>query len=209
MTTFIKKTNEEDEQVKYLAIGEERIKDMYLHDTYNDYGQLVGYTDAGDWSVLNHSCDLYQDCLKAIKEQFLNGLDTDYIEINDDFSIYWFGWDLDGNNISLSEEKKTEIQNWIKEYEEKNSKYGECRGFNYHDGNNWESVIVYNEYGENTNYEEVTDEELIAELNEAIDKSSLHKEGAGHREYRYSEWSVISYSWAHHFEEFEISKIEI
>jgi hypothetical protein len=204
--TFLTKTF--GEGTKYFSIPENQLEDMYIHNTYNDYGQLVGHTDAGDWSVLNHSCDLYTECINAIKEKFLNGLDTDDLEINDDFSVYWFGWDLDGLNVSLSEEKKAEIQNWIKEYEEKNSKYGECRGFNYWDGHNWRTVVVSNEFDDFRNYEVVDDEDLIKELNEAVEESEFYKEGPGYREYRYGKWSVISSNWQEHFEEFIISEIE-
>jgi len=203
---FLTKANEIDEVVKY-SIHESRIVDMYIHDTYNDSGQLVGHTDAGDWSVLNHGCDLYDDCLKAIKEQFLNGLETDYIEIQDDFSIYWSGWDSDGNNVALSEDKKAEIRKWVKDYEEKNSYYGECRGFNYWDGRNSRTVVVSNEFDDFKSHELIDDKDLIKELNEAVSESEFYKEGPGYREYRYGKWSLICSQWEGHFEEFEISEI--
>lgn len=205
---FLTKANEIDEVVKYYSIPENQLKDMYIHDTYGEYGQLVGYTDAGDYSVFNHSCDLYTECINAVKEKFLSGLDTYDLEINEDFSIYWFGWDLEGLNISLSEEKKLNIQNWIKKYEEENSHYGECIGFNYHDGHNWRTVVVSNEFDDFRNYEVVDDEDLIKELNEAVEESEFYKEGPGYSEYRYGKWSVISSQWQEHFEEFIISEIE-
>ncbi len=204
---FLVEANKEDEVTKYLSIPTSMIKDMYIHDTYGEYGQIIGYSDSGDYSVFNHSCDLYQECINAVNEKFLSDFETEDIEINDDFSIYWSGYDKEGNYVELSDDLKEKIQKFIEEYEEANCHYDECQGFNFWNGHNWDSVIVQREFDDFKSHELIDDKFLIKELNEAIDKSKFYKDGTGYREYRYGKWSLVISQWQGHFEDFEISEI--
>jgi len=205
---FLTKANEIDEIKRYYSINEETIEDeLLIHDTYDSYGQKISSCDAEDYSVMNNQCDLYNECINEIKERFLNNLDADDIDINDDLSFSWSGWDLEGNNINLSDELKNDIEDFIKDFEEKNNNYSSCKGFNFWNGSNWQTVVLEREYDDFKNYEIVDDSELIEELNQAIEESEFYQNGSGYREYRSKKYSIIDSQWADRFEEFEITEL--
>lgn len=188
--TFLKNRFNEQDSLIY-AIGENRIETLKTHETYDSYGQQVGHYNAGDYSVLNSACDLKRQCEIAVAENFY--LDLDEIELYD-LEIDYSGEEM------INEE---EINKFIEEYEAENAIYYEVEGFNFWNGHNWQTVVTSDEFSE-PGYDVISDEELIDNLNKAIEVSELVAEKTGKRIYQGNGYFVISNSYSDSFASYEL-----
>ena len=81
--------------------------------------------------------------------------------------------------------------------------YSTSKGFNFWNGNNWNTVTVISEVGEPT-HELLDDNDLENELNQAIENSTFVKEGFGRRIYETEKYWIVDNNFQGHFEAYEI-----
>lgn len=109
------------------------IKNIDLCDCYNDYGQLIGHYDAGDYSLENSECSMRQEMIKDGRSVF--GESFENIELDSDLTI------SNAEELGLSD-RESEINAFIKSYEEENSYYNTVKAIQYWDGSNNRSLII-------------------------------------------------------------------
>lgn len=187
----------EEGPTTYYAIPEDKIVEMNLSDTYDNYGQIVGHDGAGDYHMENYQSDAAKDCIKAICEKFQIQFDNIHIVYNSgEFEIE----PGDGEEYGFSE---TEVNQFIKSWRGQNESLTTCKGFNFWDGHNWQSVIV--ESGDfDIDYKVVNDEKITTELNEAIKESKFFGEGFGEKRYRTDDYVVIDNYCQGHWESYMV-----
>lgn len=191
MRTFIRKNSDLafGELNPWLVVNQE-VETLKVSDTYGNYGQKVDACDAGDSIELLSS--------KAV--EIANRVALEYDEDAESFEIGDFISACDNNDIyddvlaAVSE---------LKEFEDYTIWASTVEGFNYWDGSNWQTVTVSCEVGE-PSHEILTDDDLIKELDEAIDEKSFIKEGFGTRIYESEKYYIVENSFASHFELYEI-----
>lgn len=170
---FLTENYSEGSSTTYYAIPEDKIETMALSDTYSNYGQQVSAHDAGDSFTIDteEAATKINNYLEEEEreEKFKQG---DYISAYEHCSIY-------SDILNNVEFEKEEIEH-IKQ---------SCDGFNYWDGHNWRTVTTSLEHGESS-YAILEDEELIKELNEAIENKEFEKEGFGKKVYTAEGWVI-------------------
>ena len=199
--TFRTKSYEESGESTYYAISPDRIKTLQVAATYNAYGQQIGSYDAGDYALDNSGCDAKADCETAIFEKFnlKVSVDTDVktVEtVGDDDADEWVSESEIENAETLISEMNAFISKWCAENENMTT----CKGFDYWDGSNWKTITVEFEFHGEPSHKVVEDEDLIAELNNAIQNKEFLKDGFGYKEYAHEGWVVTASqfqgSWA-------------
>jgi hypothetical protein len=204
MSTYIFLTENYNEgPTTYYAIAADKIEALNLSETYDQHGQLVGHTNAGDYHLDNlEGTAAIEDCKTAIADKF--GIDYDNINIenvgDDTFKIV-AGY---GEEYGFDE---AAVNAFIKEWREENESLTDVKGFTYWDGHNWKTVTTSINFGE-PSHSIVDDEKLIAELNEAIENKSFEKSGFGCEVYSYENWMVIDSNWQGTWSAFEIMSME-
>lgn len=187
---FIKEnTFGENKSVPFLAISKNEIKTLNDSDTYNNYGQKVSACDAGD------SIELKSEKAIEVANRIALEIDLDYT-----YEI--------GSFISAFEDDSELYDGLINELTEDEDYSLYCstsKGFNYWDGSNWKTVTVWSEVGE-PSHESIDDEDLEKELNEAIEKSELVKDGFGRKIYETEKYWIVDSNFQNHFEAYEIYK---
>src|SRR5690606_23902608 len=147
---FLKKAD--DSEDVYYAIDSVKIETLNLCDTYTQFGQRVGHTDAGDYHPDNSYSPAYEECLKAVAEKFV---------VND--------FEDDPGNLK-------EIQAFVTAWIEENQNLENCEGFTYWNGHNWQTIITACEQDSAITHQVVDDETLVAELIWAIVSREFVKE---------------------------------
>ena len=180
---FLKETD--GEQI-YYAISPERIETLNVADTYGQYGQEVGHYNAGDYHFDNSASSCQSDCEKAIREKFnLEEVVTiDFIESDGK-------WIIDEDTYDSTQAEASDINDFISEWREENESLSSCQGFNYWDGHNWKTVITSFEFDGNPSHEIIDDEDLVKNLNHAIEAKEYVKSGFGFEEYEFEGWKII------------------
>lgn len=165
----------------YYAIHESEIETLFVSHTYVN-GQLISDSDAGDYITIN-SENAVKIANDAYNEYYADDADDEreYVEkfsIGDIISAYDFA-NVYSNVRSACEENidYTDFRTT-------------CRGFNYFDGNNWQTITVACEFGE-TSHKILDDKDLIHELNEAIEKREFEAEGFGKKIYTAGDYVVV------------------
>jgi hypothetical protein len=202
MTNYIFLTENYNEgPTTYYAISSDKIETLNLCDTYDRNGQKVGHFYAGDYHLDNHESDATKDCIKAVSEKF--SIDEDNIHLVNT------GGEIEieaGDGAQYGFDEKT-VEAFIKEWREKNESLTEVKGFDYWDGHNWKTITTGVYFGE-PSHEIVSDEKLVAELNEAIENKSFEKSGFGCEVYSHDKWVVIDSNWQGTWAAFEIMSME-
>lgn len=153
----------------YYVTKESNIEDGFLHDCYSRYGIPVSNEEACDYCLANTECDMKQDIERELRENF---------DISDDVEIEI---DYDGT-VKVDDEENEEYSEFAKKYNEENLHYTEARYFNYWDGRNWQSIIIWEEFYD-TEWEEVDDDEEVVEITSAVEKFDPYiANGAGKAE---------------------------
>jgi hypothetical protein len=186
--TFLKERFENEE--KYFAIPADKVERLRASKTYDHFGQLVGTENTGD----------YIDLLTLTAVEIVNKVCEEQ-EIEDRFEVLDTIRGYDNCNIfDLVEEALEEQAEAGRDYD---LHYDTCEGFDYHDGSNWQTVVVDQE-GEEPRYEVITDEALMQELTSAIEGMEFTRELAGGREYSYEGYMITTSQWAGDWAEYEI-----
>lgn len=186
MTTyqFIQKNYDDNSATPFLAISTP-LESLKLSDTYGDYGRAVQPDEAGD------SIEL-----KTVKAVETANHVAEFLELEVSFEI--------GSIINSFE--NLELYNNIFEQlseEDYVGYFNMVEGFNYFDGNNWATVTVKTDIGE-PSHTLIDDDDLISELNQAIEDSEFVSEGFGTRKYETEKFLIVSSQFASHFESYEI-----
>lgn len=187
----------------YYAISGNRIETLNLFSTYDQHGQIVGHTNAGDYHLANSEGGYaLTDCIKAISEKF--GIDYNNIKMvnegDDEFNIEAG----DGEEYGFDE---AAVNAFIKEWREKNESLTEVKGFTYWDGHNFKTITTGVDDGEPT-HNILDDEELTRDLNAAIENKSFEKAGFGCEVFSHDKWVIIDSNWQGTWEAFEIMSRE-
>lgn len=172
--TFIKSTESENYPNPIYAISVE-IEEMRVSDTYDHFGQKVSPADAGDYiEILN------QKALSVANKAYQEFEDEDEDEkfvIGDLISDYDDGNTFSALNSSPDLEDGVDIHYHA----------STCKGFNYWDGQNWQSVIVEYEHDGHNDYEVIENDSLESE----IDSKEWIKDGFGKKIYESENFWII------------------
>lgn len=118
---------------EFYIVSTSNIKEVNLCDCYNDYGQAIGHYDAGDYSLENSESSMLSDMIDRGCPVFGDSFSD--IELNDDLTI------SNAEELGLSD-RESEINDFIKSYEEENSYYNTVKAIQYWDGHNNRSLII-------------------------------------------------------------------
>lgn len=213
MSNFIFLTEANSEgPVTYYAIPDEKIETLNEFETYDRYGQQIGHEAAGDYHIDNEQSPARQDCISAIQEKFrvIVNIDThnEVVEWIDNTEVD--EWISDQNDPTEAGEFIAEINSFISEWVEENSTITTLRGFDYWDGSNWRTVVVEREHTgrDNTSHQILDDQELMAELNEAIENKKFVKSEFGKEKYQSDRWEIVVNNFQGSWASYEIREIE-
>ena len=156
---------------RYYAYRNPKIKEGYLHETYNGYGCIVDESDTGDYSVAALTMNRVLE--EALREEFGIGEDVE-IELESVDSTPEF----EEIEVTADGETDKRMSEYATKYARENSVYVKAKWFDYHDGSNWQSVIIECDTDDAVTMRIVTDEELTAELNAVAEKFNNHCEQA-------------------------------
>lgn len=187
MSTIFLTENLSEGTTKYFAIDSAKIETLNVSDTYDQYGQNVSASDAGD------SIELLSNSAVSIANGESENDQNNGYEIGNIISAY-----DNGATFDLILDDKL-----LKEGVDYNSYKETVKGFTYWDGHNWKTVTTQVENGEPT-HEIVTDETLIAELNKAIEEKELEGEGFGRKIYKGNGFVIVDSFWEGTWSEYEI-----
>lgn len=174
---FLKDPNEEG-QTTYYAINPEKIETLYVSDTYDRYGQSVSPENAGNYLTLNtqKAVSLANQAYyeKEVEDRNLDESDPmpERFQLGDDISAHDF----------TAVYEALQLDNLLKNGEDYALIKETCKGFNYWDGSNWQTVTVQVEIGEPT-YTIEDDPDTITELVQAIEGKSFERAEFGKKIY--------------------------
>lgn len=114
-------------------VSTSEIKEVNLCDCYNDNGQVIGHYDAGDYSLENSESGMLSDMIDRGCPVFGDSFAD--IELDSDLTI------SNAEELGLSD-RESEINAFIKSYEEENSCYNTVKAIQYWDGHNNRSLII-------------------------------------------------------------------
>lgn len=167
--TFIKRAHSENYPNPILAISAE-IEELKLHETYDQFGQLVGHDNAGDYSIYNQYSYADADCLKELIEHFQitsqandynNPDDVDFLSIDSDCEIHIT---LNIEEYEIENFDRAKINEFIAKWEEQNADYNTVKGFNYWDGSNWRTIVVEDHVWDSPTHEIIANDTLESEI---------------------------------------------
>ena len=138
MDLIVLKRNEED-NIMYI-IEENKFETTRLSECYDKFGQKIGKENAEDYCLENSYCT-------ELRGRFLNDLQTAGFEVENK------SWE------DFVESDDNSIKEFVENWRDENEAYTEALAYNYWDGNNWRSVILYDDAnGYSVNYEKVEEE---------------------------------------------------
>lgn len=133
----------DNDEMYIIAAGDVNL--VNLHNCYNQYGQRIDAEAAGDYSLKNCYCDSMKDDMIAEGK----------IKFGDAFGKI----EYDSNSLEIEnageidlEDRKEEINIFIKKYEKEHAAYTKCEAIQYWDGHNNRSVIIGEEVGADYEY---------------------------------------------------------
>jgi hypothetical protein len=182
----------------YYAIPADKIETMNESDTYVKFGVLVSSSDAGDSlslssqkgvEVANKLANKYEQNEESPADYEVGSIISAFEDsgLYDDILASYKGGELTDTDIDITRAKVS--------------------GFTFWDGHNWQTTTVRKDYGEPT-HDVVSDEKLVAELNEAIENKSFEKSGFGCEVYSHENWVVIDSNWQGTWAAFEIMSVQ-
>ncbi len=154
----------------YCCVKEVDVVKGFLHETYNNWGQLLSPDEAGDYTFGN--------------SEFEKKLEVELREKYDVLSDAVFYFNENGiydYDCDLTDEEKKQINDFINRFHFENCSVVQATYYNHWDGSNCTSVIIdCNEYCPN-DFEIVEDEELFNEIFDDFDESFEKEELNGIR----------------------------
>lgn len=186
-TIFLKLANDHNNEKKYFAIDETKIEELNVSDSYDQYGQRISTSDAGDYLEINETVTIEteSDWIDEPNEieTFEAGTNVTAFDQHEAFAALIEKYE-DGKEVTLHETKFS--------------------GFNYWDGHNWRTVSV-SSVDDSHEYEIETDETIVARLNEALENKEEYSTGPGTVTYRYKDIEIVESNWQGHWEEYTIT----
>lgn len=177
------------------------IERCFLYNCYNDYGQQIGHTDAGDYSLHNVEgdsalYDMRQEGRQVFGEGFAD-VELDY----DGEDIYISNYDeLEG--VAASEE---EINEWLNNWEKNNANYTEVDTITWWDGNNNRSLVVDSEYLW-VGLIRVDGGEILADLEKALQRGDVSESDYLY-EYRGDVYRFTKEAYRRNFYDYKVTKL--
>lgn len=165
-------------ETTYKIISRDEVIEKPLSETYDQYGQMIGEANAGDYSVMNTESNFaIKDCIEEIKNHFNVNLNDDQVYDLKEIII-----DEDYDNINYYDEikdlfDKKELQSFVEKWREENEAHTMCTCFEYWDGSNWKSIVFDYDGQDYHEYSEVSDEIYESIFNE------MYKDGEEILEY--------------------------
>ena len=195
---FLKDVNSEG-TVKYFAIDVEKIETLRESDTYGPYGQQVSPQDAGNSLTL-----LTQAAVDVANKAYHDyHAEYDDTEVLQHYSI---------SDVILAYESSNDydaiVESSLIENEDYSIESPYVKGFTYWDGSNYKTVVVEREFESNISHEIVKDEDLIEELNQAIEDKEYVKSEFGKEKYQSGNWEIVDNHCQGSWSSYEISEIE-
>lgn len=126
-----------DSEEMYI-INDGNVKNVFLHDCFDEYGQNIDEEAAGDYSLKNTYCD---EILREMIQEGEKRFGPEFQDMNLDYSDMTI---MNAEEIGLAE-REEEINTFIKEFERENANYIECEAINYWDDCNNRSIIIGDE----------------------------------------------------------------
>ena len=161
-----------DEERIFIVRNEDIVRNGYLHDTYDQYGQELDEESAGDYSLKNWYSSAISDMRLELEKMFNEDESNEKerymfedLEINiSDLTVE----DYEGLDIPMSEE---DLNNWIKEWEKKNANYTTVDYITWWNGHNFQTHIIdAEEYGATLKrIDDKLAEEILSAYSEADD----------------------------------------
>ena len=173
---------EDDGTKTYKALPTGSFETMCVHNTY-DNGQTVSPEDAGDCLSLNSS--------KAVR--LANRIRKEEHESSPKFVV---GDIITAFDFPEIYEQIVYGKNTLKVGVDFENEYQMCQAYNYHDGSNWKSIVVSYDFHHWDISELVDDEDLISELNQAIEDRILESDGFGYKNYSSEKYRVAQSQFA-------------
>lgn len=175
----------------YYAIDADKIETLNVSDTYDQFGQLISDSDAGDSITL-----LTEKAVEAANKAAVDfGYEDKTFTVGDFISAY------DASDLY------SEVRSKVDDADIADNKET-CKGFNYWDGHNFKTVTVDFASGEESSHFIVDDEALVAELNEAIANKEFKDDGFGQKIYTSGDWTIVDNFCEGAWAAFEIVRTE-
>lgn len=176
----------------WYAIDESKIETLAVSSSYDQYGQRISSSDAGDYLSLDDSGAV----------QFANDVYNEQEGNNDDEreNLFKVGQNiLAFDNSQLFDALADETALGITTYRT------EFSGFNYWDGHNWKTVSLDGWDTDSSTHTIETDETIIARLNEAIENKEWDRDEPGMEIYRFKDAEITDSAWQGTWEEYSIT----
>lgn len=172
--TFIKSTNTEEYPNPVYAISVD-ISEMRVSETYDRFGQPVTPADAGDYITLDtqKAVDIANNAYKEFEDE----------EIDEMFSLNETISDYEQGNVFTAINSAEELKEGL----DFTYYASTCKGFNYFDGSNWQSIVIHYEDDGQPNYEVIENDSLESE----IDSKEWIKDGFGKKLYESENFWII------------------
>ena len=174
---------------------------MNVSDSYDSYGQQISAYDAGDYIVLKSQ--KAADIANAID----SGWDDDDETIEEWLAENELPKTFEVGDAVSAFENQFEF-NYIEKHCEEGKDYEmECEtfeGFDYWDGHNFQTIVLKSETAP-VEWEIEDDEEIIADLNAAIENMQWDKEVSGRDYYRCGSAQIAKSRWQGDWEKYSVN----
>lgn len=188
MYTFIQKIDNKDYRPNPILAISNEIERLKVSETYNGYGQTVGTYLTGD------SLEFLSEKSVEIAQKISDEQEAEYM-----FSV---GEIINGyDNSDVFNEIYDAVKRDCTENEDFAEYYETCDGFNYWDGSNWKTVVVWREYSE-SDYEVIEND--TEKMNDAIENRKFIKETHGKEYYESENFWIIQSNWYGDFESYRL-----
>lgn len=167
----------------YICIESDLVRNGFLHDTYNRYGQALDSNEASDYSLGNTDSTMASDVQIAISTTFKDFLrkfaEEDDVDVeNDREYLNWIDSaihvDSDGT-VELNGEENEDMTAFARKYDEANRIYTTATYVNYWDGSNWQTLLCSADSLDFEAFEEMDDkDEDYLPLIDALKQYDLH-----------------------------------
>lgn len=182
---------EGENETEYLVVSESSITTIPCSSCRDQYGQVVGYEVAGDWAEIltQEGADIANKTYNEVQEWDDETEPIEKYSVGDCVSAYDF-YDvfmalIDSNNSNFKfEQQMVDV-------------------IEYHDGHNFQTFTLE---GEGADGVLVEDEDLISELNEAIENMSFVSESTGIKHYESEGFYIDESAWQGSFDRYSMRR---
>jgi hypothetical protein len=193
---FLTKVQQDTANTEYFAIPESQIEEMYVSDTYSMYGNQTTPSEAGDYlELLTEKAVSLAN--KAYHDEYADYDDTEIVQ---HFSI--------GCSISAydySQVYDNIVSSQLQEDEDYVAFKNGCQGFNYWNGQDWNTILVQHDDNDVLDWQIVKDKKLIKRLRIALTAKSYKSKGAGVQYYEYGHTQITESFWEGSWESFKLT----